>query len=117
MAIFQDVTLGWKGEEKTIPANQIMRLIAKIEDEVTIQDLTREGGPKMTSVAFGYTTALNYAGFSVNVDEVYESLFTDAGSATGAVTGLLTLMMPPSTYQPQGKPQAETQEKPASSQG
>ena len=111
MSIFEPVTLGWKGEEKTIPANQVMRLIAKIESEVSLQELTQEGGPPMVKTAMGYAVALSYAGFSVDAEQVYESLFSDPGNATAAVTGLITLMMPPSTYQPQqGKQKAEAQE-------
>lgn len=112
MAIFEDVTLGWKGTEYVVDSSKVMRLIAKVENEITLQELITS--PKMTSLAFAYSAALNYAGASVNPDEVYEALFTKDSSVkiSDAVGALLVVMMPPSTYQPpSGKPQAKTRKK------
>ena len=116
MAIFEDVTLGWKGEEFTVPANKVMRLIAKIEDEITLQELGRESGPPMAKVAMAYAVALNYAGHrTITADDVYESMFSEstAQDAANAVTALMMIMVPPSTYQPpvDPKPKAKTQKK------
>lgn len=117
MAIFEDVTFGWKGVEKTVPANQIMKLIAKVEDQITLQELGRESGPPMAKVAMAYAVALHHAGFTgVKSDEVYASMFKSEGAedAAAAVTTLLMLMVPPETYQPQTdpKPKAKPKKKP-----
>ena len=115
MAIFQDVTLAWKGEEYTVKSNQVMRLIAKIEDEITLQDLSRPQVP-MAKIAMAYAVALQYAGCrGVIADDVYAALFDGetAQVAVTAVEALMMIMVPPSTYQPQvdPKPKARTPRK------
>lgn len=102
MAIFEDVTLGYGGKEYTVKHDEVMKLIGKIEDVISLAELTRDGGPRLSRLSEAYAVALNYAGCSVTIDEVYASLFGDTGSssAQGAVTGLLMLMLPPATYNP-----------------
>lgn len=110
MAIFEDVTLGWKGQEKTIPADKIMRLIAKIEDEITLQELSSESGVKLSKVSFAYAVALNYAGFSVTPDEVWATYFNGdsaAQSVVDAISSLQMLMLPPETYRPKSDPKPQ----------
>lgn len=120
MSIFQDVTLAWKGAEYVVKASDVMRLIAKVENEVSIGELTREQGPPLSKLAMGYAVALNHAGAPATHEEVYESLFQQSQSGgnaiVDAVSGLLMMMMPPSTYQPQetakaGKPKAKRKPK------
>lgn len=112
MSVFQDVILGFRGEEYTVKSNKIMMLIAKIESVVSMGDLTTGRGPNLSSLAEAYAICLNYAGADVKIEDVYESLFGEGGreGSQVAVTNLMTLMIPPSTYQPdtekQGKPQA-----------
>ena len=89
MSIFQDVTLGFTGEEYTIPHNKVMKLIAIVEDVVSLQDLTNGKGPKMNKLAEAYAVALNYAGAKVEVEEVYASLFVNSGGEL--VSGYITL--------------------------
>ena len=105
MSIFEDVTLAWKGEEFTVKAGEMMRLIAKVENEISIVELTRRQGPPLSKLAMGYAVALNHAGAKATHEQVYESLFMasqdDNDVIVNAVSGLLTMMMPPSTYQPQ----------------
>jgi len=102
MAIFEDVTLGYGGEEYTVKHTEVMRLIGKIEDVISLAELTRDGGPRLSRLSEAYAVALNYAGCKVTIDEVYASLFGGNGMAMaqGATTGLLMVMMPPSTYNP-----------------
>ena len=114
MAIFEDVTLTWKGDEFVIPANQLMRLIAKIEDEITIQELTASTGVKLSKLALAYTVALQYAGAKVTNEEVYESLFSNQSMTATFVTSLLMLMIPPTTYKPRVKTKAKTETSSAS---
>jgi hypothetical protein len=101
MSIFQDVTFGFKGDEYKVKANKIMRLIAMVEDIVTLQDLS-SGKIKMSRLAEAYAACLNYAGADVELEEVYESLFGDGGanSMQASITSLVMLILPPSTYNP-----------------
>lgn len=101
MAIFQDVNLVFKGDEYTIPSNKIMKLIAIVEDIVTLQDLTT-GKVKLSKLSEAYAAAINYAGGKVEVEDVYASLFGDGGaeSVSGSITSLIMLMLPPDSYNP-----------------
>lgn len=109
MSIFEDITLAWNGEEYIVEANNVMRLIAKIEDEITIRDLL--DNPKPTRIAQAYSAALKHAGASASAEEVYGALFDKKSGAhiQDTVGALLIIMMPPSSYQPQGKPEAKTE--------
>lgn len=103
MAIFEDVTFGFKGNEYKVESSRVMMLIAKVEDIITLQDLTNGKAPKLSILAEAYSIALTYAGASVTIDEVYESLFGGEGVANvqNTVTSLIMLMLPPSSYHPQ----------------
>lgn len=111
MSIFEDVVFGFKGEEYKVKANKIMRLIAMVEDIVTMQDLT-SGKVKFSKLAEAYAACLNYAGADTNMEEVYESLFGTGGAEVvqNSITSLIMLMLPPSSYHP---PEADTKKKPA----
>ena len=110
MSIFEDVVLKWKGEEFTVKAGEMMRMIAKVEAEITIRELTKAEGPPLSKLAMGYAVALTHAGAKATHEQVYESLFMasqDEGNViVDAVSILLMMMMPPSTYQPQGTAKA-----------
>lgn len=110
MSIFEDVVFGFKGKEYKVKANKIMRLIAMVEDIVSLQDLS-SGKIKLSRLAEAYAACLTYAGAEVEIDEVYESLFGAGGaeSVQGSVTSLVMLMLPPSSYHP---PEADTKKKP-----
>lgn len=102
MAVFEDVTFGFKGTEYKVPANKIMRLIANVEDIVSMQDLTSGKGPKLSKLAEAYSACLNYAGAKVETEQVYETMFGENGGSniTESVSSLLMLMLPPSSYHP-----------------
>ena len=118
MSIFQDVRMTWKGTDYTVPASGIMRLIAKVEGEISLQQLTQAGGPPLAALSMGYAVALQHAGArGVIAEDVYAALFkTGSAEMVGqAVTSLLMMMMPPDSYQPQGddskKPKAKATKK------
>lgn len=107
---FEDVTLTWKGQSHTIPADRQLLLIAKIEDALTqgsggsaVVALTQNGGPSHARLAMAYGAALRHAGASVSDDEVYLSIMNDlasgnadvAGVVQGAVLALLAIVAPP----------------------
>lgn len=107
---FEEVKLGWGGEEFTVPANQQLMLIAKIEDALSgasnrqaIDVLLQPNGPPMARLAQAYGAALRYAGAEVTDNEVYLSIMSDIAEGNadalqaiqGAVLGLLSIIAPP----------------------
>lgn len=101
MSGFDKVELKWKGQSYTIESNRVLRLIARIEEVVTIDELVkyaaRQTAP-MAKLAMAYGAALRYAGVEVTDEEVFESIFVSnsGASITAAITGLLSLMIPKS---------------------
>jgi len=107
---FEPVTLAWKGNEHTVPADQQMRLIAEIEDALADRDgtpavlgLTKRGGPSYSRLAAAYGAALRYAGAHVSDAEIYLSITEDLAKGDAraavilqdAVLGLLAIIAPP----------------------
>ena len=99
MAIFDPVTLVWKGEEHVVAADKIMGLIARIEEVVTLPEIhaaSQKNGLPLGRLAMAYGSALRYAGARVDDDEVYASFFGgDPGAIPAALTALLAMMVPP----------------------
>lgn len=100
MSGFDDVVIGWKGEEYRVPPNKCMSLLAQIE-----QVLCPDGGAQdlmnklsmpqtvhLTTMARTYAVALRYAGAQVTDEDVYLSLAGDVmkGGSDGYM-GILTL--------------------------
>jgi hypothetical protein len=109
MSLFEEVGLRWAGEEYIVPSDKVMGLIEVIEDIITIEEMTRDG-IKRAKLSRAFSAALRYAGAKVTQEQVYESLFgaEKLASTSGAVMGLLALMIPPSKVQEakkaEGKP-------------
>ena len=80
---FEDVTLTWREQSYTVPADRQLMLIAKLESALApetgqaIDVLFRKGGPPHTVLAQAFGAALRYAGASVTDDEVYLSIHQD----------------------------------------
>lgn len=102
MSVFEDITLGFAGDEYTVKSNQVMKLIAMIEEVISLRELSQEGGPRLTRLAEAYKVALNYAGAEVTTEQVYESLFGNGGAnnVANVIQSLIMMMLPPSTYNP-----------------
>lgn len=107
---FSDVSISWKGTEYTIPANNTLMLIARLESilsngtgEQAINVLLRKGGPPHAILAMSYGAALRHAGCEVSDDEIYLSVQADlandsmdaALNLNVAIIGLLGIMSPP----------------------
>ncbi len=96
ISIFQEVSLAWAGKEYSVKPNQVMELVERIEDFVTLEELNGTG-LKRVKIAKAFHAALNFAGASASLESVYNSLF-DAHAAINSVAvvkGLLCLMIPP----------------------
>lgn len=103
----QDVTLTWKGTEYRVEARDVLPLIAKVEEVLTLTeiiDAAQRGTVQLAKLSMAYGVALRHAGARVTNDEVYSGMFAaDARkAATDAATALLSLMVPPEHLQEKG---------------
>ena len=107
---FEDVTISWKDVEYTIPANQQLMLVAKIEDALSgdtgkqaIGILLRPEGPPYARLAMAFGAALRYAGAEVEDQEVYLSMMNDLSKnkldaveqTQAAIMVMLSIVSPP----------------------
>jgi hypothetical protein len=109
--MFEDVTLSWKDETFTVPANEQMVLIAKLETALRgdsgrqpLSILMQKEGPSYGELARAYGAALRHAGAKVSDSEVYMSIQEDLTSLKGvklteklqaATIAIISIMSPP----------------------
>lgn len=119
----QDVTLTWKGVDYRVDARDVLEMIGKIEEQVTLGEVhlyAREPiKTQFKRVAAGFAVALRHAGAKVKNEEVYEGMFKadDKSRVAIALMALLQMMVPPEALQEKndGKKKAETEIPAASS--
>lgn len=99
-SVFEPVKITWDKKEYEIPANQVMGLIARIEDHISFADLVGNK-PKIGKISTAWAEALRYAGAKVSNEEVYSEMFSGATGSqiTSAVSGLMEIMIPPGHLQ------------------
>lgn len=101
-SIFDSVTLEWGGKKYTIPADRTMEAIARIEEHVTLAELSMwskdSSRMRISSMASAFASVLRYAGASVTAEDVYAGIFKDGGMSTtvSAMQAMLVMMIPPS---------------------
>ena len=99
MSVFQQVKLFWAGDEYTVEPNNVLGLIAVIEEHVTIEQLCP--GPKgyrRAAIAAAYSAALAHVGcVTASPEKVYDALFSDTTLKRlgDTINALLILMIPP----------------------
>jgi len=101
---FQAVTLTWAGKSYTIPAKEMMQVIARIEDHITLVELQRyyqqRGGIPFARMCNALASVLEYVGAKVDAGDIYASMFSATGEddeqvvAIEAVKMLLHMMVP-----------------------
>lgn len=104
MRVFEDIELQWNGSPYKIPADRVLGAIARIEEIVTLGELssmfTNTKSLRIATLARAYGTLLRYAGASVSDEEVYGGMFQDSEgktrTAVSAIESLLSMMIPPS---------------------
>jgi len=115
MAVFEGIELSWKGVPYELNGDdQIMRVIADVEDHVRLADLIDGKTPPMAKIAGAFACALRHAGCRVTWAEVYSGLFSDQDSqavAADAVTALLSMMIPPEHMREKKSPARKTKKK------
>lgn len=101
MAIFEKITLIWKGKEYFIPPDQVMRAIAKIEDVISMVQIARcfeNRDLPLVKISQAYGAALRHAGARVDDEEIYADLFSSGQLQQRAIAAIQTLqimMIPP----------------------
>lgn len=109
MSIFEPVTFTWEGVDYTIPSDGIMKLIAGVEDIITLQEMAlavNQGKVKIAHIAQAYGLALRYAGCRVTDEQVYKSMFSVSSqqAAIQSVQTLLLMMVPRDLQPTRGEP-------------
>ena len=100
----QDVTFNWKGTEYRVEAREVLPLIAKVEDVITLGELvdaSNTGKIKTVQLARAFATALNFAGAKVTDEEVRLGMFTGdkLQAIRSALMVLISMMVPPEALQ------------------
>lgn len=102
MGVFQQVNLAWDDKKFVVPSNNVLRLVASVESEITLfelADLTRRGAVPTARLSLAYASALRHAGAIVTDLEVADKLRRDPDRAAEValeIIGILKLMSPPS---------------------
>jgi hypothetical protein len=106
---FSDVTLEWRDQKHTVPAERVFELVRIIEatlmngGSVPAFVLLLQNKVSQSTLALAYSQALRFAGADITASEVYldimQGFATDAGAAAikvqNAVVGLLCIISPP----------------------
>lgn len=101
MSIFEQITVKWKEKVYHIPPDQVMQLIAKVENVVTLSELSACAQNKtlpLAKLSQAFGIVLRHAGASVSDEEVYGGMFEGgdmAINAQAAVSAILVMMIPP----------------------
>lgn len=100
MAIFEEVSLRWGGEEYKIEPTKVMGAIARVEEIITLKELgeyAQKGDAPMAKLAMAFGSVLRYAGARVSDEEVYSGMFGGEAQQTAlmSITVLLQMMIPP----------------------
>ncbi len=112
MALFEPIVLTWAGREYEIPADQVMRAIAKVEDILSFVQIARafqERDLPLVKISQAYAAALRHAGARVTDEEVYGALFVGDDLQSLAIKALQTLqlMMIPPAHLRKGAPEGK----------
>lgn len=124
MPIFEEVRLAWGGQDCVIPPDQLMTVIAKIEEVITMAELSRaveRNALPHAKLAIAFGRVLRHGGVRVTDEEVYNGMLAPGQDqkmrAMSALNALLTLMLPPESVRaalaeakPAGKPPAAAQD-------
>lgn len=96
----EDFKFTWEGKEYSIPHNNIMKLIATVENVITLpelEDAVQRGTAPLGKLSMAFGIILRHAGVRVKDYEIYKSMFSEnsADNAVAAASGLIMLMVPP----------------------
>ena len=96
MSIFEPVTLEWHGKTYTIPADNILPLVADIESKITFMELAQamQDQIKMpiATLSMVYGKVLRHAGAPVSDEEVYAGMFGADENKEAVSEGIMTML-------------------------
>ena len=118
MAIFDDIELEWNGVSYTLSGDdQIMKVLAAVEDHITIAELSRgqqDGRVPLAKLSGAYHVMLRSAGcHAVKPADVYNGMWKggfNQQKVQEAILSLLAIMVPPDAV---GKQEARQEGKPS----
>lgn len=99
--IFEPIALTDPNDQEwVIPPNRVLGAIARIEEVVSLHELSQfasRGAVPLAKLATAYASVLRYAGAKATPEEVYAKLFEGnrGDRVNAAITGLLVMMIPP----------------------
>lgn len=100
--MLNDFEFEWKNEKHIVPANHVMKLIAKVEDVITVDELLKALSGKQVpfaKLAMAFGTVLRHVSIRVSDEEIYNALFENQINVPyiqQLLFGLVSLMLPPS---------------------
>jgi hypothetical protein len=106
---FSDVTLEWREQKYTVPADRVFELVRILENtlmnngSVPAFVLLLQNKVSQSTLSLAYSQALRFAGAEISASDVYLDIMhgfaNDAGAAAikvqNAVVGLLCIISPP----------------------
>jgi len=100
--MFEPIKLHWAGQDYSLPADEVLRTIADVEEILTLGELyvfqaQRKTVP-LAKLSLAYATVLRHAGARVSGDDIFAGLFRDGdlqAKALQAIAVLQLLMLPP----------------------
>lgn len=91
-----DIKIEWKGAAGLIPATQVLPVVAKLEDIITIGELA-EAVQKQTvplaKLSMAYGVILRAAGIGVPDEDVYSDMVDQQGDPRFILNSIYTLLM------------------------
>jgi len=102
VAVFEEVTLTWDGQDYKIPPERVLKCIASVEEVLPLWRVSQAtvGDLRLADLAEAYSAVLRFAGANVSADEFYSRLFDGDGpelakKARAYCYALQALMIPP----------------------
>lgn len=98
MPLFEPIELTWQNRKFVITPSRALRAIARVEDIITLQQLSKADQVPFAKLALAYHSLLKFAGADVSEEDVYEALWDATGDGRNAATmvnALLSMMLPP----------------------
>lgn len=108
--IFSEVKLSWDGKDYLVPPGETMRVIAIVENHMSLGDIeryARANSVPLGKLSMAYGAALRFAGARVRDDEIYAAMFREGEMSERigkAIGDLLMLMIPPEARNAAGEP-------------
>lgn len=99
MGLFDGVSFRWDGKTVAIPADRLLGALARLEEYVTLGELSSMGGgARYGRIAQAFASVLRYAGVDADGEAVYAAMLAQPGAreaAGAAISALIENASPP----------------------